>query len=144
LVWNRPIARILLAMMLPTMDDLGRRAVRAGVDFQATIAACALRRYELAHGKPPEQLTDLVPDFLPSIPMDPFDGKPLRYRREGMEWVLWSVGSDLKDDYAEWHEFKYRKDHGENRNGGDIYFKSTEPEDDLAYYLSQKASKGKR
>ncbi|MGA2140550.1 MAG: hypothetical protein ABSH14_16970 [Verrucomicrobiia bacterium] len=138
--WNRPIARILLAMMLPPIDTPGRRAVRTDVDFQATITACALRRYELTHGKPPEQLTDLVPDLLSLVPIDPFDGKPLRYRREGSEWVIWSVGSDLKDDNAAWHEFKYQTP-GEERKGGDIFFKSTEPQDDLADYLTRKASK---
>jgi hypothetical protein len=139
--WNRPIVRVLLSMMVPPVDNVGRRAVRADVDLQGTITACSLRRYEQTHGKLPEQLADLVPDLLPSVPIDPFDGKPLRYRREGKEWVIWSVGSDLKDDNAEWHEFKYRKDHGQNRNGGDIYFKSTEPQDDLADYLSRQASK---
>jgi hypothetical protein len=132
-MWNRPIPRILLAMMLPIFGDLGRPAVRSDVDFQATITACAVRRYELTHDKPPEQLTNLIPDFLPSMPIDPFDSKTLRYRREGKEWVIWSVGSDLKDDNAAWHEFKYRK-LGEKRTGGDIYFKSTEPQDDLAAY----------
>ena len=140
-MWNRPVPRILLDMLLPVVEPLGRRVARADMDLQATIAACALRRSELTHGKPPEQLTDLVPDFLPLVPIDPFDGKPLRYRREGTEWVIWSVGSDLKDDNAAWHEFKYRKQHGENREGGDIYFKSTEPQDDLADYLKRKDSK---
>jgi hypothetical protein len=50
--------------------------------------------------------------------------------------VIWSVGSDLKDDNAAWHEFKYHK-RGEERKGGDIYFKSTEPQDDLAAYRAR-------
>jgi hypothetical protein len=125
-IWNRPIARILLTMMLPTTDASRQQVVRTDVDFQATITACALRRYELTNGNPPDHLTDLVPDTMPSVPIDPFDGKPLRCRREGKEWVIWSVGSDLKDDSAAWHEFKYQTP-GEERKGGDIYFKSTDP-----------------
>ena len=54
--------------------------------------------------------------------------------------MLWSVGSDLKDDNAAWHEFKYWKPNQEHK-GGDIYFKSTEPQDDLADYLTRKGSK---
>ena len=119
-VWNRPIARILLSMMLPFVDEQGRKPVRADVDFQATITACALKRFELEHAEPPDHLDDLIPKYLAATPIDPFDGKPLRYRREGREWVIWSVCSDLKDD--------------------NIYFKSTEPQDDLADYLKRKVS----
>ena len=42
----------------------------------------------------------------------------------------------MKDDNAAWHEFKYRKD-GEERKGGDIFFKSTEPEDDLTEFKAK-------
>ncbi len=133
-VVNRPVAHIMLGMMLPGIQSPRIKAVRADLEFEATRVVCALKSYQLTHGAPPSQLADLVPTFLSSIPIDPFDGKPLRYRTEGTNWVIWSVGSDLKDDNAAWHEFKYRK-RDEERTGGDIYFKSTEPQDDLAFYL---------
>jgi hypothetical protein len=128
---------MLLEMLLPAIDSLGRRFVRADVDLQATVVAYALKRYEMDHSKPPETLGNLIPDCLTVVPIDPFDGKPLRYRREGKEWVIWSVGSDLKDDNATWHEFKYHE-RGKERKGGDIYFKSTEPQDDLAAYRASR------
>jgi hypothetical protein len=34
----------------------------------------------------------------PELPLDPYSGKPLGYRREGAGCVLWSVGLDGKDD----------------------------------------------
>jgi hypothetical protein len=41
----------------------------------------ALRLYQAKnHGKLPPSLNDLVPGYLPAIPVDPFDGKPFRYR----------------------------------------------------------------
>jgi len=137
---NRPIPRILVAMMLPNIGSARNRTIRAELELEATTVVCALKSYEIIHGAPPNQLSDLTSDLLPSLPMDPFDGKPLRYRHEGKEWVVWSVGSDRKDDNAAWHEFKYRK-HDDYRIGGDIYFKSTEPQDDLAFYLSQQKVK---
>jgi hypothetical protein len=143
-VINRPIAHIMIGMLLPAMQSPRVKAVRANLEFEATRVVCAVKSYQLTHGAPPEHLADLVPSFLASLPIDPFDGKSLRYRHDGTNWVIWSVGSDLKDDNAAWHEFKYRKQHGENRTGGDIYFKSTEPQDDLAFYLSRKDSKGSR
>ncbi|HVM61235.1 MAG TPA: hypothetical protein VMV72_10245 [Verrucomicrobiae bacterium] len=140
---NRPGQRILIAMILPAIEDSRKRVVRSELDLTATEIICALKTYALTHGFPPERLDELVPDLLPAILIDPFDGKPLRYRRDGKEWVLWSVGSDLKDDKAAWHEYKYRKP-GEDRKGGDIYFKSTEPQDDLAFYRSQQEVKSSR
>jgi hypothetical protein len=133
----------MLDMLLPVVQLPRIKTVRADLEFEATCVVCALKSYRLAHGVPPERLADLVPVFLPTAPIDPFDGKPLRYRSDGTNWVIWSVGFDLKDDNAAWHEFKYHK-RGEEHAGGDIFFKSTEPQDDLAYYLSQKDSKHKR
>jgi hypothetical protein len=60
--------------------------------------AIALRLYRKEHGRYPENLSALVPRYLPSVPADPFDGKPLRYRREGTGFRLWSIGPDRKDD----------------------------------------------
>jgi len=131
---NRPIPRILVGMFLPALETTISRATRCEVDLRATAVVCALTGYGRVHGEPPERLEQLVPDFLPNLPLDPFDGKPLRYRREGAEWVIWSVGSDMKDDNAAWHEFKFRKG-ADERDGGDIYFKSTEPQDDLKAYV---------
>lgn len=136
---NRPMQRNLMAMTLAAISGTRKKVIQAELNLTASEVVCALKAYELTHDKPPEQLADLVPDFLPSIPIDPFDGKPLRYRREGKEWVIWSVGSDLKDDKAAWHEFKYQTP-DEERKGGDIYFKSTEPQDDLADHLKRKGS----
>jgi hypothetical protein len=41
--------------------------------------ACAVERFRLKYGQLPDKLEQLVPEFLPNIPIDPFDGKQLRY-----------------------------------------------------------------
>lgn len=61
----------------------------------------ALLRYRAALGKYPESLTALIPAYLPDPCIDPFAGETealLRYRRKGAEYVLYSVGPDMKDD----------------------------------------------
>ncbi len=46
----------------------------------------------------PENLNELVPQFLPTVLADPFDGQPLRYHRLAKGYVIYSVGQDGHDD----------------------------------------------
>ncbi|MAT71253.1 MAG: hypothetical protein CMJ58_17215 [Planctomycetaceae bacterium] len=62
------------------------------------ITQMALRAYRLEHDELPGTLEELVPDYLPSVPLDPFDGQPLRYRRESQRYTLYSVGGNQTDD----------------------------------------------
>jgi hypothetical protein len=50
------------------------------------------------HGTWPSALEDLVPRVIPKLPIDPFAGKPLRFRRENGEVAIYSVGEDRRDD----------------------------------------------
>lgn len=60
----------------------------------------ALQRYQKRHGRFPDSLEALVPDFLPAVPRDAIDGRPLRYRPapEGSRPLLWSVGENGSDE----------------------------------------------
>jgi hypothetical protein len=58
----------------------------------------ALHMFWQEHGRYPERLSDLVPQYLPAVPKDPFDGKPLRYRLDRNGFRVWSIGKDLKDN----------------------------------------------
>jgi hypothetical protein len=69
---------------------------RANVRLQATRTILALRAYQLLHGNLPADLSALVPEFLDKVPIDDFDGQPLRYSRERK--MVYSVATNLKDD----------------------------------------------
>lgn len=58
----------------------------------------ALRAHSVEHGSPPAQLKALSPVLLKEIPRDPFSGKPLVYRPQGTNWLLYSVGPDRVDN----------------------------------------------
>ena len=50
---------------------------------RAARAAIAVERFKLAHdGRKPSTLTELVPQYLAAIPLDPFSGSELKYRRD--------------------------------------------------------------
>jgi hypothetical protein len=54
--------------------------------------------YQKQHaGAIPETLDALCPDVLPSVPIDPFSGKPMRYAKTDYGWKVWSVGAENID-----------------------------------------------
>jgi hypothetical protein len=66
---------------------------------QVTLAAIALKRYQLKNGKYPASLDSLVPEFVSIVPADPVDGETLRYQlnRDGT-FLLYSVGENDLDN----------------------------------------------
>jgi hypothetical protein len=87
------------AITIPSFARGVRATVHSETLRRMTITAIALKRYELRNGKPPPDLAALVPEILPSVPIDPMSGKPLCYRLNADgTYVLYSVGDDGKDD----------------------------------------------
>jgi hypothetical protein len=75
------------------------RALRAQTEQSLTLCAIALKRHSLRHGKYPATLEALVPEFLPAVPIDHMDGKPIRYKlRDDQGFTLYSVGEDGEDN----------------------------------------------
>jgi len=64
----------------------------------AALVILALELYRRHHGGWPETLEDLTPQLLPAVPMDRYDGQPLRYRVVEGRPLLYSIGSDGDDD----------------------------------------------
>ena len=58
----------------------------------------ALRCYQSKEGRAPVRLDELVPNYLSKVPQDPFSGRPLIYRPQGTDWLVYSVGEDGLDD----------------------------------------------
>lgn len=61
-------------------------------------ADLAVRMFQRDRGQLPHSLSDLVPDYLPAVPLDPFSGLPFCYRIEGPTFVLYGVGEDGVDN----------------------------------------------
>lgn len=70
------------------------RSFRMEAMRNLSIAAIAAARFRLAKGDWPEELQELVPDFLPAVPRDPMDGETLRLRPTRQGPVIYSVGKD--------------------------------------------------
>ncbi len=63
-------------------------------------AELALQAFQQEHAALPDNLNQLVPNYLNEIPTDPFDlgGLPLRYRRDGNSFLVYSIGPDTTDN----------------------------------------------
>jgi hypothetical protein len=118
----------LLPIIMPSFERAAISQHGANARLDATLTAVAIDAYRLAHGDYPQRLADLVPAYLPAVPIDPWDGKPLKYRlassgeqievrrdKNSLEpialtaedgFVLYSIGGDRIDDGGRVHQWK--------------------------------------
>jgi len=92
---------VLTLLLLPATGAALEAAARGNAMNDAAATAIAIERYRRKHGQIPDKLGQLVPDFLPQVPIDPYDGKPLRYVVRDDEYLLYCVGRDRVDDGGE-------------------------------------------
>ena len=89
-------------MLIPAHNRFVQQHYRSKADRRLTAAALALRLYAADHGgRYPATLDELVPKYLPAVPVDPFaaGSKPLCYLTEDPAApVLYSVGENGADD----------------------------------------------
>jgi hypothetical protein len=89
-----PLARQLVPACLKVTEAFHASQAQ----YRCALTALALERYRLARGEWPKALADLVPAHLGKVPTDPYDGKPLRFRRLADGVLVYSVGPDGVDN----------------------------------------------
>jgi hypothetical protein len=108
-IWIHPVTSFQNPLRQMLYAICGYAEQQAVFNLADTIVA--LKKYRNTRGQYSEVLSDLVPDFVPSEPIDPFSGHPLKYVHQGESYLLYSVGANGIDDggttdYDE--EFPYR------------------------------------
>jgi len=89
------LGKILAELSVPTLAIPLTEKCRVECNVSATRLLVALNAYQKMEGQLPDNLQALVPEYLPSVPKDPFDGKPFRFSPALR--IIYSVGKDLKD-----------------------------------------------
>jgi len=89
---------VLAKIMMPALGRCAVVVARGDALHALAYVAVAAARYHAEKGRLPETLDVLVPDYLPAVPRDPFDGKPLRMVARDGRLVFYSIGPDLKDE----------------------------------------------
>lgn len=84
----------------------------------ALLTTLALLRYKQDKGSFPKDLNELLSNgYLNQLPIDPYSGKSLVYKRKDDDFMLYSLGKDFDDDggtynkYRQWGEGKWGGDH---------------------------------
>jgi hypothetical protein len=91
-------------LLLPAIGAMADAGARTTASSRATDAVIAVERFRRARGRLPAKLAELVPQYLPQVPNDPFDGQPLRYVLRNQQYVIYSVGRDGVDDRGQGNE----------------------------------------
>jgi hypothetical protein len=83
---------------LPPSTDLAIIKESATQQNDATLVAIALELYRRRNNEWPNSLGELVPEYLPAVPIDRFSGGPIGYTIVNGMPLLYSVGADHDDD----------------------------------------------
>jgi hypothetical protein len=119
---NESIARsrlyIFSSLLLPSMSRIFVKELNDLARCRLTQTAIAVERFRVTHGRLPDSLNNVAPEFLPSVPQDPFDGNPLRYKRLSKGYVVYSVGADGVDDAGKEYVSPYKRNKSRSSNAG--------------------------
>jgi hypothetical protein len=76
---------------------LARQVLRSIAFLRCGIMAIACERFRLANGRWPERLDELVPRYLLSVPIDPFDRRPVHYVRKAEGVLIYTLEGEEDD-----------------------------------------------
>jgi hypothetical protein len=93
-------SNFLIGLIMPATSKVAEATQRSQAMLRCASVAVAAERYRLRHdGAWPRGLDDLVKaELLKEVPRDPYDGKPLRFKRTPTGVLVYSVGLDKTDN----------------------------------------------
>jgi hypothetical protein len=90
---------LMSSLFLPSLSHTSLRDAYVRASLRTSFTAVAIERWRIAHnGMTPDSLKNLVPNFFTAVPLDPYDGKPLRFKKTAKGYVVYSIGPNRQDD----------------------------------------------
>ncbi len=87
-------AKLYLPLLLPKIN----LKVMTIAETRVARVCLAIVSFRHENGRMPENTAELVPAHIDSIPLDPMDGKTLRYKKTEKDVLVYSVGADSIDN----------------------------------------------
>lgn len=115
-------AHLFTLVTLPSFSSMATREFEEMTKLRLAAVAIAIRMFEIDHGRRPASLTELVPDYLPKLPRDPWsrDDATFYYEPDEPAARIYSVGENGLSDCGM-----------VQKRAGD-----PNPADDIAFYLN--------
>jgi hypothetical protein len=88
----------LIVNFLPTVEKVFQAMQRGRAQLDCARLAIAVERFRQANKRWPASLNEVPFDLLPAVPIDPYDGQPIRFRRTDTGVVVYTLGQNLIDD----------------------------------------------
>jgi hypothetical protein len=86
-------------LLIPALSKAALKFATIEALRRSALVAVAIERHRLDHnGALPATLGSLVPQYLKEVPLDAYDGQPIRYAQRPKGYVVYSVGVDRRDD----------------------------------------------
>jgi hypothetical protein len=100
-IMEHRVRHFVAVLLLPSLDRFANSHFRSLTDRRLAATVLAIRLFAADHdGNLPPDLDALVPQYLPSIPIDAMAPvpQPLRYLTRSSDPILYSVGDNGTDD----------------------------------------------
>lgn len=93
-----PVGLLLPRILMPAFGQAARSYAVDRSWQDAMVTTCAALRFRADTGAWPARAEDLVPKYLPAVPLDPWTGTPIRMATDAGGFRVWSTGEDGRDD----------------------------------------------
>jgi hypothetical protein len=90
---------LLLALLHPIVDVYDSHC-RYPTELRALAILLAAERHRQKRGTWPKSIAEIDPAILSSPPLHPFSGEPLRVRQDENEFLVYSIGTNLRDEHG--------------------------------------------
>jgi len=94
----------LTLLLAPAYGTALKAFARNAARCECVDTALAAELYRRQNGSWPPGLEELVPKYLPAVPVDPFTGQSLKFIVADDEFKVYSVGEDGKEDGGKFSE----------------------------------------
>ena len=89
---------VLPLLIIPALEASSAAYARYQAEMGATAILLAAERHRRRHGTWPDAPAAIDPAILPDPPVDPFGGQPFRIEHRAGQFLVHSVGPNLKDE----------------------------------------------
>jgi len=111
--------------LIPAISGILKKKSAVECNISATKLTIACIRYKRSHGRFPESLSALIPEYINAVPSDPYDGKPFRYNPDRK--IIYAIGINLIDEGGSTNIINKTKFHHRLFNEEDAVFPLTRP-----------------